>query len=54
MTMRRSSLLCSSSIHRASRPSSARGPLSVAGTVCFDSRMGSAPRILTELDQKEA
>lgn len=44
------------SIHRAFRPSSARGPLSVAGTVCFDSRAhgGSAPRILTELDEEEA
>lgn len=50
MTMCRSSLLRRCSIHRAFRPSSARGPLSVAGTVCFDSRMGgSAPRTLTEL-----
>lgn len=51
--MCRSSLLCNKSIHRAFRPSSARGPLSVAGTVCFDSRMGFGPRILTELYQKE-
>lgn len=43
MTTCRSSLLCSNSIHRAFRPSSARGPLSVAGTVCFDSRMGYRP-----------
>lgn len=41
--MCRSSLLSSNSIHRAFRPSSARGPLSVAGTVCFDSRMGNRP-----------
>jgi hypothetical protein len=53
MTKRRSSLPCSKSIHRAFRPSSARGP--GLWRVCSDSirAWGSALRTLTELDEKE-